>query len=188
MHKTSVGEIVFTRTSNIVTAIIKMKPIFFITFSQTVTTILDEKNYPMKETLNTTVNKKNTIEHMEFQIGKITYTEKASKKTNIKSLSTQTLALSVNSMINRFISDKILQNNTYSVFMVDKLVTITFAQTSPRKKLIKSSDDRFEIETTYYKHKTLNIPQKIQLKKYMLYGINWNIFNLTLKENRTILP
>lgn len=181
------GEISFTKRSNTLTAIIKMKPIFFITFSQTVTTCLDSKGLPLQETLDTVVNKKKTMEYIEFQPNKVIHTIIADRKSQVKSYQTQTQIHSVNSLINLFLRNRTLENSTYPLFMVDRIVSMVFTEQQEGKLSIISTDERYNLMLSALSEEGIRTPQKVRINRYMLYGINWHIFTLNMREREVRL-
>jgi hypothetical protein len=188
MNQTRMGEISFTKRSNIITADIRMKPIFFITFSQAVTTRLDTKGFPVQETLNTTVNKRKTLEYIDFQENKVIHTVIAEKKSQVKSYPTQTQVHSVNSLINLFLMNKILENSRYPLFMVDKIVSIVFTKQQDKDISLISTDERYNMVLASLSEAGIHTPRKVRIKRYMLYGINWHIFTLHLREKEVHSP
>jgi hypothetical protein len=188
MKKISMGSIQFEKTRDTITSIVKLKPILFIHFNQSITTKLDKNEYPVSETLLTLVNNRVLKDSREYAPNRIVFRQIASKKSNVNAASCNGRPLSVTSFVNFFINGRLLKNSPYPIFIVDKVVNLLYVSTDPTKGSVISTDNKFELDVETGKSGMRDVPKRILIKKYLVYGIKWDIFKLTLLEFKVKRP
>jgi uncharacterized protein YifN (PemK superfamily) len=182
MNKNSIGTITLDFSDNVVASKVDLKQILWIKFTQFTATKLDKNGIPEMEKLDTVINKGTETEWLNFFPDSLQHLKVKGSQTNRRTYHSSGQPWSVNSMIHNFISGRMASNKDYFLFINDQFPGITVTNISNTTARVMDHAGQFEIMVNYKYESNYRIPVKIDLKKYKVYGINWNIFNLALLE------
>lgn len=154
----------------------------FISFRQTIRTLLDSDYIPVSE-FNVSLNgRKISSNRTVFTEKGVTLTEYNSNGKNVRFVTNSGRALNLVSVLCLFLNNRLDASRDIRFLNYDKFFTLRM------KDLPDGGTRAWDLTGNYevvFERMTQNgalVPGKVRITKYRFLGINWNVFNLSLKE------
>ena len=173
-----IGEIHITNQQKIVKTSIKIYPFFFVKFRQELLTVINDFDYTDYEFAKNFYNKKISSNATYFTPTKtrVFTFENNTIRSNIYCVDSPVTLIN---FISLFIIDKIDTNKVYNVFNYDHLYKVRIKKLNENEYFVDDEESIYEVIFKNTKVYNFSVPETVKIIKYRMFGINWNIFNLT---------
>lgn len=177
-----IGEIRLEHVSNTVHAMVRITASGLIDFRQDDLCRLPAGRQGLVELINTTNWGRPGLEKIVFNSADAVYMTVKKQKTNTLSVTNRNRKFTLLSLVHSFITTGLLTEPCHPVFLNGKFHEVGLTALSTNLFSVTDTKGRYRIEVKVKKEKGRMVPLKVDLKKYMMYGINWNMFNCVLTK------
>lgn len=182
MEKTRLGEIIIENRGNNIKTTINLEITIFADFKQEITTILKINSYPLTEDTFTKFGEYQEIADVSFDSNFVDIRKIKNEKTNDINFNNAKPCHTISSLLNLFIKNKVSDLKTFQVFNIDNFYDLKIEPVKTNEFLVEDKNDQYAIDVQQIKQDNAVVPKKIIIQKYKMLGIDWGIFNLSLKK------
>lgn len=180
-----IGEIRLEHVSNTVHAMVRITASGLIDFRQDDLCRLPAGRQGLVELINTTNWGRLAEEKIVFSSSNALYRTVRNNKTNSVFVTNRSGKFTLLSLVHSFITAGLLAEPVHPVFLNGKFHEVGLTALSTNLFSVTDTKGKYRIEVKVKKEKGRMVPLKVDLKKYMMYGINWNMFNCVLTKGVT---
>lgn len=177
-----IGQIHVSHSSNQVKAYVDIAAGGLIDFRQLDQCTLHSPPLLVKEIIQTSNGRNVSSEALSFFSNTVTYEKTGDRLTNAGRFTNSRYSYSLLFFIHSFITSALTNRPSHTLFLNGRFSDISLYSLSTNQASVRDQQDKYEIEVTYRTEGSLRVPEKVDLKRYLMYGVNWNMFSCTLKK------
>ncbi|MDD5065457.1 MAG: hypothetical protein PHF84_00275 [bacterium] len=178
----SIGQIRLVHYSNHVTARVRITASGLIDFQQEDRCSWQTGMDSLRDDIRTSSGNKLSYENIVFLSNVVGYVRYSGFQTNRQDYTNRNKSNSLLAFVHSFIAKVLPDKPSHTLFLNGKFSDITLCPLGTNQLMVMDRNEKYEIGVTFRKQDAFYIPERVDLKKYMMYGINWNMFNCTLKD------